>query len=58
MRAPTLTEKPSVGYRFCRISEVNSKHDLPREDYAACLLDSLTEPEHRRRTLTVVSGKE
>ncbi len=27
---------------------------LTREDYAACMLDSLGNPEHHRRTLTVV----
>ncbi|UCE46794.1 MAG: SDR family oxidoreductase [Phycisphaerales bacterium] len=57
VRAPTLTDSPPVGYRFCGISEVTSKHALSREDYAACLLDSLKEPDHRRRTLTVVSAK-
>jgi putative NADH-flavin reductase len=54
VRAPTLRETPPVGYRFCKISEVTSKHVLSREDYAACLLDSLGNPEHYRRTLAVV----
>ncbi len=54
MRAPTLRETPPVGYRFCKISEVTSAHVLPRLDYAACLLNSLGNPEHHRRTLTVV----
>lgn len=58
VRAPTLTDMPAAGYKFCRLSDVTSKHVLSREDYAACLLDSLTEPEHHRRTLTVVSAKE
>jgi putative NADH-flavin reductase len=58
VRAPTLTDAPSVGYRFCRLSEVTSKHVMSREDYAACLLNCLTEPGHRRRMLTVVSAKE
>lgn len=57
VRAPTLTDSPPVGYRFCGISEVTSKHALSREDYAACLLDSLKEPDHHRCTLTVVSTK-
>jgi putative NADH-flavin reductase len=56
IRAPTLRETPPVGYRFCQISEVTSAHSLSREDYAACLLDSLGNPEHHRRTLTVVSA--
>ena len=54
VRAPTLRETPPVGYRFCNISEVTSAHVLSREDYAACLLDSLENPEHHRRTLVVV----
>ena len=58
VRAPTLTDTPPVGYRFCKLSEVTSKHVLSREDYAACLLDCFTEPDHRRRMLTVVSAKE
>jgi len=33
-------------YRFCKISEITSAHALSREDYAACLLDSLENPEH------------
>jgi len=58
VRAPTLRETPAVGYQFCEISEVNSKHFLSREDYAACLLDSLDKSDHHRRTLTVVSADE
>jgi putative NADH-flavin reductase len=58
VRAPTLTDSPPIGYRFCGISEVTSKHSLSREDYAACLLDSLKEPDHRRRMLTAVSAKQ
>jgi putative NADH-flavin reductase len=46
VRAPTLRETPPVGYRFCEISEITSAHTLSREDYAACLLDSLGKPEH------------
>jgi putative NADH-flavin reductase len=58
MRAPTLTEKPAVGYRLCAINDVTSKHTLSREDYAACILDSLESPEHYRRSLTVVSAED
>jgi putative NADH-flavin reductase len=58
VRAPTLTDTPAAGYKFCSLSEITWKHVLPRADYAACLLDSLTEPKHHRRTLTVVSAKE
>ena len=54
VRAPTLRETPPVGYRFCKISEVTSAHALSREDYVACLLDSLGNPEHHRRALAVV----
>ena len=35
---------------------VTSAHVLSREDYAACMLDSLGNPEHHRRTLTVVAA--
>ena len=56
IRAPTLRETPPVGYRFCKISEITSAHVLSREDYAACLLDSLGNPEHHRRTLAVVQA--
>ena len=54
VRAPTLRETPPVGYKFCKIDEVTSAHALSREDYAACLLDSMANPEHHRRTLAVV----
>jgi hypothetical protein len=54
VRAPTLRETPPAGYRFCKISEVTSAHLLPRADYAACLLDSLENPEHNGRVLAVV----
>jgi putative NADH-flavin reductase len=54
VRAPTLRETPPQGYRFCMISEITAAHALSREDYAACLLDSLGKPEHHRRTLAVV----
>jgi putative NADH-flavin reductase len=57
MRAPTLTENPGVGYRLCAINEVTAKHTLSREDYAACMLDSLENPGHYRRSLTVVSAE-
>jgi hypothetical protein len=43
--------------RLCAINEVTSKHILSREDYAACMLDSLENPEHYRRSLTVVSAE-
>ena len=56
VRAPTLRDTTPVGYRFCKISEVTSAHVLSREDYAACMLDSLGNPEHHRRTLAVVSA--
>jgi putative NADH-flavin reductase len=58
VRAPTLTDKPGVGYRLCAIHEVTSKHTLSREDYASCMLDSLENPEHYRRSLTVVSARD
>ena len=54
VRAPTLREIPQVGYSLCEISEITSAHSLSREDYAACLLDSLQKTEHHRRVLAVV----
>jgi putative NADH-flavin reductase len=56
VRAPTLTETPAVGYKLCGLSDVTSKHKLSREDYAACLLNTLKEPSHQRRMLTVISA--
>jgi len=56
VRAPTLHERPAVGYKFCEVSDVTSKHSLSRDDYAACLLDSLGKSDHHRRLLTVVSA--
>lgn len=53
VRAPTLRDSLPVGYRFCELSEITSAHVLSRDDYAACLLDSLKTFEHHRRTLTV-----
>lgn len=55
-RAPTLRDGPEEGYRLCAIHEVTTRHALSRSDYAACLLDSLGNPDHARRTLTVVSA--
>lgn len=56
VRAPTLRDAPAEGYRFCAIDEVTGSHSLSREDYAACMLDSLENAEHHGRTLTVVGG--
>ena len=49
VRAPTLNDKPPKGYRLSELSDITSKHALSRKDYAACLLDSLGNPEHHRR---------
>jgi putative NADH-flavin reductase len=57
VRAPTLSEKAGAGYRLCEINEVTAKLALSREDYAACILDSLENPEHYRRSLTVVPAE-
>ncbi len=57
VRAPTLSEKPGAGYRLCEINEITAKHVLSREDYAACMLDSLDNPEHYRRALTVMPSE-
>lgn len=56
VRAPALKNTPPTGYRLCKVSEVNSAHILSREDYAACLLDSVDNPEHHGRVLTVVGA--
>lgn len=57
VRAPTLNETPPVGYRLCKVSEITSRHALSREDYAACLLDSVGRPEHYGRTLAVIPAE-
>jgi len=57
VRAPTLTNKPAVGYKLCRVDQVTGKHALSREDYAACILDSIRKPEHHKRLLTVISAE-
>jgi putative NADH-flavin reductase len=54
VRAPTLTEDTPRGYRLAEIDEVTSRHKLSREDYAACMLDSIGNREHFRKTLTVL----
>jgi putative NADH-flavin reductase len=58
VRAPTLRETQATGYSLCEISEVTSKHFLSREDYAVCMVDSLSKSDHYRRILTVVSSKQ
>ena len=55
VRAPTLVDAEPVGYRFCDLSEITSKHSLPRKDYAAALIDTLADPEPPRRALTVMA---
>jgi putative NADH-flavin reductase len=57
IRAPTLSDVPPVGYRFCRLSDITAAHVLSREDYAACLLDSIDVPDHHRRSLAVVAAE-
>jgi putative NADH-flavin reductase len=56
IRAPTLTDQPAGGYRFCELHEVTAKHALSRADYAAALLDVIDKPQHHRQTLTVIPG--
>jgi putative NADH-flavin reductase len=56
VRAPSLTETPPLGYRLCPISEVTAADALSREDYAACLIDSLDNPDHHGRLLAVLSA--
>lgn len=54
IRAPTLNDAPVTGYRLCEIHDVTAKHALSRQDYAKCMLDSLENQNHYRRTLTVL----
>jgi putative NADH-flavin reductase len=56
VRAPTLRDGPAVGYRLCEIGELTSSDTLSREDFAACLLDSLSGTDRARRTLTAVTS--
>jgi|GEM_PF-1292381 len=56
IRAPTLNDTPAHGYRLCELHDVTAKHALSREDYATCMLDSLENQAHERRTLTVLPG--
>lgn len=49
-----LHEKPPLGYRFCKISEVSSAHCLSLEDYTACLIDCLENHEYHRLGLPAV----
>ena len=39
---------------MCEINDVATRHALNREDYAACPLGLLEDPQHYRRSLTVV----
>ncbi len=54
VRAPTLNDKPGTGYRLGAINEITAKHAISREDYAACMLDSLENPGHYKRAITVL----
>lgn len=55
VRAPTLVDAEPVGYRFCDLSKITSKHTLPRKDYAAALIDTLENARFPRRALTVMA---
>jgi putative NADH-flavin reductase len=54
VRAPTLRDTSATGYRLCALSDIAATHALSREDYAACLLDSILVAEHHGRTVTVI----
>jgi putative NADH-flavin reductase len=56
IRAPTLRDTPAVGYRFCKLDDITAAHALSRQDYAACLLDSIGMADHYRRSLAVVAA--
>jgi putative NADH-flavin reductase len=58
VRASTLHERPAEGYRLIALADVTGKFGLGREDYAAALLDSVDNPAHIRRRVTVTSAKD
>lgn len=53
IRAPTLIDAAPIGYRLDTLDAVSSRDQLPRTDYADCLLDAIAEPRHHQRLLTV-----
>jgi putative NADH-flavin reductase len=53
VRAPTLRDTPATEYRLSSLDDITAVDALSREDYAQALLDSIGEPGHWRRTLTV-----
>lgn len=53
VRAPTLIDAAPVGYRLDALDAVRGRDQLSRADYAACLLDAITEPRHYQCLLTV-----
>jgi putative NADH-flavin reductase len=57
IRAPTLIDAAPAGYRLGALDAVRDADRLPRADYAACLIDSVAEPGHRRRLLTVLPAE-
>lgn len=58
IRAPTLNDAAASGYRLSELHDVTSKHALSRQDYSACMLESLDNPGHHRRTLTVLPDRD
>ena len=54
IRAPTLIDAPPAGYRLGALDAVRGADRLSRADYASCLIDSVAEPGHHRRLLTVL----
>jgi len=54
IRAPTLIDAAPAGYRLGALDAVRGADRLARADYAACLIDSVAEPGHHRRLLTVL----
>jgi len=57
VRAPTLIDAAPSGYRLGALDAVRSADRLSRADYAACLIDSVAEPGHHRRLLTVLPAQ-
>jgi len=53
IRAPTLADTRPREYTFCQLTEIAASDALSRKDCAACLLDSVSNPEHYRHILAV-----
>ncbi|NBC10298.1 MAG: NAD(P)H-binding protein [Planctomycetes bacterium] len=55
VRAPWLTDAPAAGYRLGDLAGITRRDSLARADYAAALLDCLTDPAASRRSRNVTT---